>query len=370
MAVSLDVPDLVRQRALSAGVEGQRWLRDLPDVVASCSERWGLELERSLPGGTASFVAAAIDNTGRTCVLKVAMPLDEAERQAFARSALTHRLADGRGCARLLHHDESTPAMLLERLGPNLDKLRMPLPEMLLTIAMTLRSFWQPVAAGCGLPSGADKAAWQADDIATMWDHLGQPCQRAVIDRAVAYCEDRAAAFDPAQAVLVHGDAHGLEHVRGRRRHVQVRRSRRPAIRTGPRSRCADAGVQPTAPRWRHLPPCAGAGRAARIVVRRRSRSRLAVGLHRASLDGPREHARLRRRRRHHLPRGCDAQPLITRHARNAAGPCADSVAGTTRPTHDESVPNRPPWVILPSTRACALGSSHLVTADVAEFLG
>ena len=39
-----------------------------------------------------------------------------------------------------------------------------------------------------------------------------------LIDRAVACCDERAAAFDPARAVLVHGDAHGwntLEAVGG-----------------------------------------------------------------------------------------------------------------------------------------------------------
>ena len=99
--------------------------------------------------------------------------------------------------------------MLLERLGPNLDELGMPLPQVLDTITMTLRSFWRPVAEDCGLPSGADKAAWLAGFITTTWDQLGQPCRRDVIDRALAYCDERAAAFDPAQAVLVHGDAHG-----------------------------------------------------------------------------------------------------------------------------------------------------------------
>ena len=99
--------------------------------------------------------------------------------------------------------------MLLERLGPNLDELGTPLPEMLRRIATTLRSFWRPVDADCGLPSGADKAAWQAAFITRTWDDLGRPCDRDVIDRAVRYCDERAGALDPATAVLVHGDAHG-----------------------------------------------------------------------------------------------------------------------------------------------------------------
>jgi streptomycin 6-kinase len=205
----LDVPELVRQRALADGAAGRRWLDDLPEVVASLCDRWGLELERSLRGGTASFVASATDRAGGACVLKVAMPLGEDEIAGFARSVLVHQLAAGRGCARLLDHDESVPAMLLERLGPNLDELGLPLPQVLDAIATTLRSLWRPVAEDCGLPSGAEKAVWLADFITSTWDQLGQPCRQDVIDRALAYCDERAAAFDPARAVLVHGDAHG-----------------------------------------------------------------------------------------------------------------------------------------------------------------
>jgi streptomycin 6-kinase len=203
------VPELVRQRALANGAAGRQWLDDLPAVVASLADRWGLELDRALAGGTASYVASATDRAGRACVLKVAMPLNDDEVAGFARSVVVHRLAAGRGCARLLDHDESVPAMLLERLGPNLDQLGLSLPEMLDAITTTLRSFWRPVAADCGLPSGADKAAWLAGFITTTWDQLGRPCRREVIDRALAYCDERAAAFDPARAVLVHGDAHG-----------------------------------------------------------------------------------------------------------------------------------------------------------------
>ena len=180
-----------------------------PDVVASLAERWHLDVGTCLPGGTAAFVAAATDRSGHACVLKVAMPLDTEEAQAFTRSVLAHRLADGRGCARLLAVDDAAPAMLLERLGPNLDHLGMPEPAILRTIATTLRSFWRPVAEDCGLPSAADKAAWLAGFITTLWDELRRPCGREVIDRAIGYCAERAGAFDPSRAVLVHGDAHG-----------------------------------------------------------------------------------------------------------------------------------------------------------------
>jgi streptomycin 6-kinase len=178
-------------------------------MVATLAERWGLEIGASFRGGTAAFVTAATDSSGRACVLKVAMPPEIDGAESFGRSVLVHQLAGGRGCAELLRHDESTPAMLLERLGPNLDDLDMPVPHILETVTTTLRSFWRPVAQDCGLPTGDEKAAWLANYITTTWDELGRPCRREVVDRAVAYCDERAASFDSSRAVLVHGDAHG-----------------------------------------------------------------------------------------------------------------------------------------------------------------
>jgi streptomycin 6-kinase len=213
MTAPLDVPELVRQRATSNGPAGQRWLDDLPELVASLTDRWGLVLGRSFRGGSASFVTAAIDGSGRDCVLKVAMPLDIDDCQSFDRSVLVHQLAEGRGCAALYEHDEAAPAMLLERLGQNLAELEMPLPQLLSTIATTLRTFWRPVPDDCGLPSAVDKANWLGDHIELWWGQLGRPCSREVVDRAIAYCEERAAAFDLSQAILVHGDAHGWNTV-------------------------------------------------------------------------------------------------------------------------------------------------------------
>jgi streptomycin 6-kinase len=103
--------------------------------------------------------------------------------------------------------------MLLERLGPNLDELGLPLDDLLEVVATTLRSFWRGVDRQVSLPTGAEKAAWLAGLIIVTWEQLGRPCPRTVVDRAVSYCDERAAAFDWERAVLVHGDAHGWNTV-------------------------------------------------------------------------------------------------------------------------------------------------------------
>jgi streptomycin 6-kinase len=212
-AGELEVPHLVRERAQSGGEVGRRWLRTLPAVVGALAAQWGLQLGRAYGGGTAGYVVAARDGSGRDVVLKVAMPLDDEEVAGFGRSVLAHRVADGRGCARLLAHEQASSAMLLERLGPNLDELGLPLPQVLEAVAATLRSFWRPIDHGIDLPTGADKASWLAATIVATWEQLARPCPSDVIDRAVRCCDERAAAFDPQRAVLVHGDAHGWNTV-------------------------------------------------------------------------------------------------------------------------------------------------------------
>lgn len=205
--------ELARQRAESSGAVGRRWLADLPDVVAALSERWDLSLGRSFDGGTAAYVVEATEPDGRECVLKVAMLLEDEDRVAFDRSVLVHGLADGRGCAELIAHDDDLRAMLLERLGPNLHDLGLQVPDILDGVADTLCTFWRPVTADMALLTGADKAEWLARFIVSTWEALDRPVDKKVIDLAVALCDARAAAFDPERAVLVHGDAHGWNTV-------------------------------------------------------------------------------------------------------------------------------------------------------------
>ena len=203
------VPEFVRQRATASGAAGQRWLDGLPEIVADLAGRWDLDLGDPFPGGTASLVLAAHDGSGRECVLKIAMTLDPEDAELFRRSVLVHELAAGEGCAELLRYDAGTPSMLLERLGPNLHDLEVPVAGVLEAIVATLRSFWRPVADDCDLPTEADQAEWLAGHITATWERLGHPCPQEVIDRAFVYCEERASAFDPSASVLVHGDAHG-----------------------------------------------------------------------------------------------------------------------------------------------------------------
>jgi streptomycin 6-kinase len=206
----IEPPELVRQRARSNGAAGRAWLDALPGMVTDLMDRWQIVLGPPMRGGTASFVALAVDRFGNECVLKVGMPLDfDGDDDSFRRTVLAHRLADGRGCARLIDHDTAMRAMLLERLGPNLAELGQPVRQVIDTVADTLLQFWRPVPDDVELPGGVEQATWLADFIVRTWDETGRPCERNVIDRSLDFCDKRVAAFDRSRAVLAHGDAHG-----------------------------------------------------------------------------------------------------------------------------------------------------------------
>ena len=103
--------------------------------------------------------------------------------------------------------------MLLERLGPRLAELGLPVGAQLEIICSTLRRSWA-IAPVQSFQSGADRAASLAEFISATWQELDQPCSGAVVERARSFAEARRLAFDSATSVLVHGDAHAENTLR------------------------------------------------------------------------------------------------------------------------------------------------------------
>ncbi len=198
----IEVPRPVREKARTAGAAS--WLDGLPALVAALEREWRITVGGAYPDATEAFVARARTATGEEAVLKLVVPR--------AGAAATHeitvlRLAGGQGCVRLLRHDEARGALLLERLGPSLHDLGLPLAERLEILCATAARLWRP-APGTALPTGADKARWLIEHIRTSWAELGRPCSAAAVEHALACARRRAAAHDDDRAVLVHGDVH------------------------------------------------------------------------------------------------------------------------------------------------------------------
>jgi streptomycin 6-kinase len=199
----LTVPLLVRQKALAQGAAGRQWLRDLPVLLGDLACAWDLTLGQVLAGGSESCVVAARTGAGDAVVLKVALPANT----GFEREMATLAAADGTSYPRLLARDADRRAIVLERLGPALRTLGFSVAEQQAIICRTLREAWA-MPADPRLPSGAEKAASLAEFIASTWAELGRPCPQRIVDQALRHAESRRRAYDPATAVLAHGDPH------------------------------------------------------------------------------------------------------------------------------------------------------------------
>jgi streptomycin 6-kinase len=197
-----DIPRLVRRKAENAGA--QQWLDDLPRLIASIEAEWTITVGAPFADGTEAFVAEATTSDGHRAVLKLIVPRDG---DAALHEITALRLADGDGCVRLLRDDPDRGALLIDRLGRSLHELGLPLRRRQEILCEVAGRVWRP-AAGCGLPTGADKARWLSGFITTTWESLGHPCDERTVDHALRCSDRRLAAHDDDRAALVHGDVH------------------------------------------------------------------------------------------------------------------------------------------------------------------
>lgn len=202
--VRFPVPDIVRRRAEGEGPDGRAWLAGLDRTLSELEQEWGLTIGEALPGGSTAFVAEAIDAAGDTFIIKIATPGSQLGRQEVTVLAI----ARGKGYVRLIRQDADRRAMLLERLGSRLDEQDMPYSTKIDIMCGTLLDAWRAPPPGIAWITGAEKANSLAMTILRLAQELGQPCSQAVIDTALMYCRDRAAAWRSENAVLAHGDPH------------------------------------------------------------------------------------------------------------------------------------------------------------------
>lgn len=206
------LPEAARRRALAEGDRGQAWLDDLPQVLARLVSQWGLRAAEMLDGGSEALAVAGKLADGRAAVIKIAPPWAEllgAERRVL-------EAAGGRGFAELYGVDDDAHALLLERLGTRLDQLGWAPDAQMDALCAALTQVWRAPAPAGGLEDGAAKALRLGQFIEETAQALGRPLSAPVLALARFYAADRAAAHDPARAVLAHGDAHAANALRSR----------------------------------------------------------------------------------------------------------------------------------------------------------
>jgi streptomycin 6-kinase len=201
---AVQVQPMVRQRLTLLGSRGEQWLAELPDLIAHLERAWAITVRLPLAGGTASYVARARTADGQDAVLKIAIP-----GLQFARRLDVIARARGRGYVRLLAYDVARRAMLMEALGPSLAELALPPERTIAILCEMLRQAWDvPGPSERRVAPEDEKAAQLGRLVSRLWEELGHPCSERVMQEALRCAERRAAAFDPARCVLVHGDPH------------------------------------------------------------------------------------------------------------------------------------------------------------------
>jgi streptomycin 6-kinase len=200
----IEVRPVVRERARQLGPAGRRWLDGLPALVEELAREWSITVGAPLPGGTASYVAAARTAEGRDAVLKLIVPDPDLGQQVR-----TMAQARGDGYAALFAYDVERRAMLMEALGPSIDRLGMTPDRAIAALCRTLLRAWRtPPWPALTAEPAAEKAAALGELVGRLWEELGRPCPERVVERALWYADRRAAAFDPDRCVVVHGDPH------------------------------------------------------------------------------------------------------------------------------------------------------------------
>ena len=98
---------------LAGAKGGDRWLADLPATIAALERRWGITVGERLPGGTSSYVAAAVTATGEPAVVKISVPLVDFDQQVRTLRAAGGRVIPvGTTALRLLETAATSPGVI------------------------------------------------------------------------------------------------------------------------------------------------------------------------------------------------------------------------------------------------------------------
>lgn len=105
-------PDFVRNIRQSFAPNGERWLQDLPTLLAEAARRWCLTLGKPFQLSY-NYVCAARRADHSPVVLKIGVPNRELTSEIH-----TLRIYDGHGACHLLDADAEKGMLLLEYLQP------------------------------------------------------------------------------------------------------------------------------------------------------------------------------------------------------------------------------------------------------------
>ena len=185
------------------GEAGSLWLSQLSGLVERCAARWSLKVGPPFDHLSYNNAAPAEGARGERLVLKVGVPVPEllSEMEAL-------RLFGGRGSARLIDADAESGALLLERLEPGTQLLKLCEEDdaaATVAAARVMKELWRPVPPAHNFPTAA---RW-AEGLKRMREYFGGgtgPFPRRLVEEAESLFAELLASAD--EPVLTHGDLH------------------------------------------------------------------------------------------------------------------------------------------------------------------
>lgn len=181
---------------------GRPDIGSLARAALEVAEDWGLQLEPPYALSRHSYVAAAGD-----AVLKLTPPEDdESDEEADALE-----LWQGEGAVRLLRHDRSRRAMLIERARPGTDLSELP-EEEATSIAVDVGvRLWRPAG---------EPFRWIGDHVPRWLDDAERDAAQG--SELIPFARTLYASLEVARSTLVHGDFHHHNILAAGGRHLAI----------------------------------------------------------------------------------------------------------------------------------------------------
>jgi streptomycin 6-kinase len=183
------------------GAAGQRWVDELPGLLAACAERWSLALEEPYGQLSYHYVAPAVRADGSRVVLKAGVPAP-----SLAREMAALRQFAGAPVVRLVDGDAAMGVMLLEEVRPGTPLSSLGEDEVVIREAVrVMQRLWTPVAPDHGFAT-VDQWGAELEKLREQFGGGTGPFPPALVARA----EQLFARFarETAVPLLLHGDMH------------------------------------------------------------------------------------------------------------------------------------------------------------------
>jgi len=183
------------------GQRGREWIDRLPDTLATCAERWSLQILPPFTDLSYNYVTPALAASGDPVVIKAGVPSQELNREMEALRAF-----DGHGITRLIDADVGLGVMLLERLLPGEPLADIEDDETVTHVAaVVMRQLWTPVPADHRFATVRDWAS-DLDELRRFFGGGFGPFPPDLVETAQGMFAEL---LGPArEGTLIHGDTH------------------------------------------------------------------------------------------------------------------------------------------------------------------